>query len=369
MNKPVSFGVIRGFLATAVFFIAVLLLTGLGFAYGSLFAIAAEFPVLLTLPFLLALGLAVLAFPVAGAVITMGGTCKGSPGRKPLASGFIGFLVMAALFYLIAGGSAIVDWPGLLYLLQLALPAFLATSLLAVCFPVPGAVVEREPGQRGPTAVSGALLPGTGAAGGEGQAEAADYVRRQLRFFGKLTLIWVLVSMLLVASPFLLLWYGKLSFKADVASRAATVFVLPPGAEFAVRQEGGRVESLSANERYAAGFSQREKEREFTVTISGDRQRFSVEPDEIIATLNITDPVVVRQIDWQDSSSMSPDAIAVLLAIAQPYVKDELVLTTVRTNQPAPEVRFRSKGMEVVARPVGPVHSPAGLFYSYQVPP
>lgn len=366
MNRRALQGAMRGLMAAAIYFIVILLLVGLGNLYGLLFAIDSELPVLLTLPFWLSLPVAVLALPAAGAAIAAGGPSTGSPGRPVLAGGFIGLLAVIGIFFLTSGSGALLDWPGLLYLLQMAMAAFVAAALLPVSLPDSAAARADEAGSPAPGDMSGAVRPGRAGAAGPGPASAAGYGRRQLGYFGRLALVWAGVSLLLLAVPFLLLWSGKRAFEADGASRAGVTYVLPPGAGFTVRHEGSRVESLGVNKRYTATYSLREDGQEFTVTVFGDRERFSVAPGEVSATLNITDPGVVQGVGWQNLSSNREDLTAALLAIAQAYVNKPLALAAVRTDQTAPEVRFRGEGVEVVVRPNGSAQAPIGLFFSFR---
>lgn len=352
VNHRILSGIMTGLFAAAVFFVAVLVLVGLAFAYGSIYAIAPEFPVVMTQPFFLSLLAAVVFLPLAGAVIGSRGR-DSTFWRAVLAGGGLSALVAIAICFLTAGGQALVDWPGLLYLLQLALAAFIAGAVLAAGFEINSSAEVAS-------ANSGSVdLPGGGVAG-----NGSGWPGR----WGRLTLAWIVVSLLLLMLPFLLLWTEKRSFATEAGEEAAELFVLPAEAEFIVSEEGGRVESLGANQRYAATFSQREGGQEFTVTVKGDRRRFTVTLDEVSAWVNIFDEDTARAVDWQTLTTGS-DSAAELVALVQPFVRNRLALTKVRTDLPVPEVWMKGEGVEVVARPAGSPQAPVGMYISFRAPP
>jgi len=111
---------VRGLAAILAFGSAALLLTVIGYIYGTLLGISSEFPFVLTLPFMLGAGLVILVFPLVGVLLSRTGLSQGNPRAGIVAGALFGAASMIIVWLAASGPEAdYLDWPGLLYLLQL----------------------------------------------------------------------------------------------------------------------------------------------------------------------------------------------------------------------------------------------------------
>jgi len=330
-------GLALGFAAVVAFFATALIMTVAAYSYGSLFNIAPEFPLLLTLPFILAAMLVIVASPVVGAMIARSTLGRASLKNSALTGAVTGATSMVMVWLITAGPDKDpFDWPYSLHLLQLVLAGAAAGIVLGAGIYSMAAGTERE---------------------------------RQDRMVavGKLILAGSALFMVVLILPFLPLWQAKRNFQFAAERQAAVYFQLPQGLTFAVVDEGTGDDSLESNRRYRAIGKLEDNGHKFSVSIVGDRHGYGVDEKEIYGHLQIPPSVTLNGGDWNAAASNLQFQKAVLDQ-AQVYSKKPLAVTSVRDKSGSGvSIYISGEGVEVVARPVVNPPQPAGVANSQQL--
>lgn len=352
---------VRSLFALIAFGSAALLLTVIGYIYGALLSISSEFPFVLTWPFMLGAVIVILMFPLVGLLVGRTGFSKDNPGAAMVAGAVFGAASMIIVWVVAAGPDAgYLDWPGLLYLLQLTLSG--AAAGLVLFSPVDRYVlVATNPidGNRTASEHCEEMSMQGSSAGMRGVAAGRN------RVFLVISILFLLAMSL----PFLLMWQTRRGFREDAQVQAAEYFSLPSGFSLEVSDESSGVGSLEKNIRYRASGVQDEAGLLFSVDVIGERSDYAVDIKEIHASLKVPMDEISERLEWNDSEAgrRSQD---VVLDLASTFVKTPLRIESVpAASSSGSSIVMRGDGIEVIARPGGVSPEASGVYFSFAAAP
>ncbi len=330
-----------GVIAAAAFVTAAVAATVVAFVYGSLLGITPEFPMVLSLQFLVALFLVALVVPLAGALTAQ--ALRGQPVRRrpvrgqpgtligPVVAGIVGAATMTLVWEITSGpGADPLDWPHSLHLLQLAASG----------------------------AVSGLIL-GAGIAGFFGSGGSGG-----IRVASALGVLFLLI----LAAPFAPLWLARHDFQERAPGLAARYIQLPADTTFATQDESSGRDALQANLRYKVSAVNDGEGRTIAVDVIGERRRYDIDVKEIHGYIQIDSGSLPASIDWNDPIAIPATENAVL-ELARSFSRIPLEIISVRRDSSGLSFVIRGGGLEMIARQGGPVGDPSGVHYSISATP
>ncbi|MHB1326391.1 MAG: hypothetical protein ACYC0L_09415 [Thermoleophilia bacterium] len=328
---PAARAWIWGLAASAVFLATALALTITGYAYGALLGIAPEYPLMLSTSFVVVALLVVAAAPVIAVLLARFGDDVDRPPAGSIRGAVLGAAVMSLIWLWYAGaGVNPLEWPHLLYLLQISLSA----------------------------AAGGALLEATSRSNSNSDvAGLAKHI--------KIVMVSAAIFLIILMLPFLHLWLAKRSFQIQATREAAAYFQLPPEMVYTLADEGSGVESLQANQRYKVTGTAENNGKKFTVNIIGERHGNVVEVKEIYGYLQVAadDLPITGVAVGLGSDTQIQQAV---LELACTYVNVPLAVTSTGGGGFASQfVTMRGNGLEVTARPTSASRDQAGLHLSF----
>lgn len=327
-------GALWGAAAAGVFFGMALILTVMAYVFGSLMGIAPEFPMLFSYAFLLAALLAAGMLPAAGALARYFKTPPASP-LSCVVAGAAGGVLLATLIWLITVGPAAnpLDWPYLLYFLQLGEAWAAAGAVLAI-----GTAYRHLAGSEE-----------------ERLAWITSAARKLLSFF--------LIVLILLPLPFLPLWLAKRSFGIEAAAASSEKIKIPDGIKLAVNDADVPGSFLETNRRYQAAGEWESEGSEFSLAVEGERHGYAVEITNLRGA--VKDPVGAGSapLDWQSAAAQSATVLAIMQTarehFAVPLGYEKATAGIDRA------VYLRGDGLTVIARPLDPSRQDAGVIFSF----
>lgn len=297
---------------------------------------APEFPLVLSSPFLATAVLAFAGLPALGVALGRKRT-----GRLSLAAclfvGGAGGAAMAVLVWLVTvGHDRMLDWPHLLYLVQLGLSNAAAGMVMGL-----GAFNTASPG------------------GGKQHLKHASAA-------GKPLLAFIIMSLLVLALPFLPLWLAQRDFRIQANGEALRLFVIPAGANLKVENEGPPLEASEANVRYKAVGNWNSDNHDFSVTVIGERDGYEINIVDVYGSLKAPEGAAAGLVDWQDLSAES-GAVAAAQRLTQAYTAVPLAVDRVAATGYDRAIFFKGRGLTAVARPLDPARQITGVYVSFSV--
>jgi len=299
--------------ATAAFVGVAVVLTIIGYVYGALFNVRPEFPVILTLTFILGMFAIMVASALAAVILGKGVFSRFDPWTGIAIGAASGALLIVAVWLFTTGQDAdLFDWPELLYLLQLTVAGMVA----GVTF----------------FASTGRFMPITA---------------------GKAILAASIMVLLVMLVPFLLLWQARRSFEEEAGLLVTQNLRLSDDFRMAVTDESSGFGSLEKNIRYRASASLEDSEKSFSVVVIGQRRNFQVDIGEFYASLKVAGSETPVLSVWDDSEEGRKTQKA-MLDLASSYVNTPLKIVSIRdTASSGKYIMMQGDGVEVVARPGG----------------
>lgn len=333
-----------GLAATLAFVVTAVILTIIGYSYGALLDFSPEYPLMLSLPFMLGGLVVAVVFPMVGLLARRAelGLLKV---RAVMVTGAGFGAASMGIVWLVATGEGAdpFDWPELLYLLQLTLSGVAAGMVL---------FIGSASGVRGGVVTADSSIN--------------NFTYHPRRSIGVL-LVTALIFLIVTSVPFLLMWQARRGFSEEAQRQASEYFRLPAGFSMVITADSSGYDSLEKNVRYRAGGVQDEGGRRFSLDIVGERNNYDFEIREISASLLEPSTAISALAMWDDSEEGRRIQKEVL-DLAGAYANSPLNIISVHPAGPSGKsIVMRGDGLEVVARPGGSSPEATGVHLSFTV--